>query len=780
MKSTFCFLLAALCCLGANVFSQSEFTDPLITPFADDEIQTVPLFNSCSYYFRPSDGAVFRTEYKRTDETGWHAAHNTVCDQPEKIHKGSIFNLAEDTEYQIRILTAQSNIGKLVAQTTFRTWNSTPRIAKTIDISTLPDTGKDGIIITEQGSPDAWIKYTAPADWIVRRALRDNDKLDAAIVLNGAKYIILENLTVEGGKRHGILVDNCDFVRILNCDISGWGRTGKQRFDNADRCGQYLDDAGKTINLDGGVQIRKSAATVVERCYIHDPRGRANSWVFSHPTGPEAVVVEYTRGGNVIRWNDFVGSDEHRWNDVIECVSNSSPIGGFYRDSDIIGNFLAFANDDGIELEGGGINLRFVGNKVEGVLCGISFGANMVGPQYAVGNLIVNLSDEGARRFAFLKNGHGETQKGKRFVYNNTFHGFGPSAASYGAYGSATPVDAGLGTMRNNIFVCNDSLTQSAWLRAENFDNDLFWVDRSSEASERLVAAFRHYGQEKNAITGDPRFIDPVIADFRLAPDSPARGKAVPVAGIIRAGDDLGAFFGGAADIPLRPLALATVPAEVNFRDIGGSDTVTLTLPANAEAPVEFKIRQNTVFDWFTVTPASGTIAPGGTMKLTVTAAPNKLTGRPAFRGAFLVRTQSGLSRPVSVYAKGVYTEEKHPASAGPNTVYIDGKGGMIDTSVNIPKDGGYSLLARIPRRKSPRFDISINGETSTAVVQSGYQWPAGTTEERVVWLHLLGQLKAGTNRIKVKYAGSDLTTVEYVITDNPAAFFIQERNARR
>ncbi|MCL2710189.1 MAG: hypothetical protein FWE95_04850 [Planctomycetaceae bacterium] len=781
MNPKLALLLLTLCLFSTNAFSQSAATDPLTTPFADREIKTVPSFNSCSYYFRLPDVVLpyVHVSYKRVDEPNWHRAHPTVWDQPEKIHKGSLFNLDEDTEYQIRITgTIASPPSNFRLSTTFRTWRSDPPIAKTIDLSTIPSTASDGIVITEQGTPDGWIKYTAPADWVVRRTLRDNDRQEGAIVLTEAKYIILENLTVEGGHRHAILVDNCDFVRILNCDLSGWGRVGEQRFDEVERSGVYYDAAGRMINYDAGVYIRRSFGTVVERCYVHDPRGRSTPWMFSHAAGPQAIVVDHTRGGNVVRWNDFVGSDEHRWNDVIECLSNSSPIGGFYRDSDIIGNFLAFANDDGVELEGGGINLRFIGNKVEGVLCGISFGASIVGPQYAIGNLIVNLGDEADLALVNFKNSHGVRQGGKRFVYNNTLHGFEITGGVYGGYGPATPVDAGLGTMRNNIFVCNDSYRPGDWTRAESFDNNLHWINHSQSASEQFVASFRRFGQEQNAIIGDPLFVDPAAANFRLSPESPARGKAVEIPGITRAGDNLGAFFNNATDLPLRPLALVASPAELNFPETGGSNTVTLHLPANAAAPIEFQIRQNNVFDWFTVTPANGTINPGETLTLTVTADPTKLTGRPKFRGAFLARTPNGLSRPVSVYAKGVYTEDKRPASAGPNTVYLETRDGNVDTQINLPGAGNYSLLVRTPRGPQ-RFEVAINNKNLNFPMP-GYQWSAGQSAERVVWLQPLGQLNAGANQVKINYTGPANTIVEYIITDNPAVFFVQERNVRR
>ena len=786
MKPKNFFLFISLCFSVLNVFSQYGY---LQMPMTDGEIETIPTFNSCSYYYRQSCDASFSVEYKKVSETDWHSAHPTVCDQPENIHKGSLFYLSEDVEYQIRILAGIDN--KVVALTTFRTWNSTPRIAKTIDLSTLSNTANEGIVITEQGSPDAWIKYTAPSDWIVKRTLRDFDTLDAVIVLKEAKYIILENIKVEGGKRHAILVENCDYVRILNCELSGWGRTGVQVFDNptisADNTpiGWYRDAEGKWINLDGGIQIIKSYATVVERCYLHDPRGRANSWIFSHPSGPQAIVAGFTRGGNVIRWNDFVGSDEHRWNDVIEGFPNDSPEGGLFRDSDIIGNYLAYANDNGIELEGGGMNLRFIGNKLEGIMSDISFGANLIGPQYAVGNVSMNPGDEVGNAGTFLKNSHGIEQKGKRFVYNNTFHnGLNPHCGAFGGFGSATPENASLSTMRNNIFVCTNALIGD-WVRAQNFDYDLYWINNSFKDTENFLANIQNYGQEKNALIGDPQLVYPIAGNYHFTSTSLGRGKAVEVTGITREGDDIGAFFNGVTDLPLRPLALTATPTQINYLETGGIDTVTLNLSADAKKPVEFQVRQNIVFDWFTVNPTRGIIAPGETLKLVITADPTKLSGRPIFRGAFLVRTPNGLSRPVTVYAKGTYTEVKHPATAGPNTIYFDPTNNLIDTKIIIPKDGVYALLARayirIPWRDTLEFDISINGKSSTAtyIHRHQWQWNEGTAD-RVVWLNSLGQLNAGTNHINVKTISQNVSVVEYIITDNPAIFFIQERNARR
>jgi hypothetical protein len=94
-----------------------------------------------------------------------------------------------------------------------------------------------------------------------------------------------------------------------------------------------------------------------------------------------------------IRYNDFIGGDVHRWNDVIECQGNGNPVGGLYRNAEVYGNTLALANDDGIELEGGEINTRFFGNRIENTLCGVSSGCCTRDPSYIFNNLVWRSGD---------------------------------------------------------------------------------------------------------------------------------------------------------------------------------------------------------------------------------------------------------------------------------------------------------------------------------------------------------------------------------------------------
>ncbi|GEO21647.1 hypothetical protein CQA01_21810 [Cyclobacterium qasimii] len=783
------------------------------------DIEIKPSFNNSSYYFYPKGVSEkeYIVDYRRKGTQIWRPTFKTISDLPLGVWKGSIFGLEEDTEWQLRVRSSLDS-SQIIFQEDFRTWTSNPPIAKVIDLSKLTANSKGGIVISDEGKPDGWIKYTAPTGWVLKREYIDKDAQTAAVLFKNAKYVILENVTIEGGYNHGIEVFESEYIRIINCDISGWGRLGKQVFTSKslrgnNTIGRYLDSNGKVINYDAGVKIMNSLGTVVERSYIHDPRLRANSWMFSHPTGPSAVYVWNSRGSNVIRYNDMIGSDEHRWNDVIESSENGSIRGGFYRDSDIYGNYLAFGNDDSAELEGGGMNNRFYQNKVEGTLMGVSTGATILGPQFVFGNLLTNLGDESGLTFNYFKNGHGKPQGGKRYYLNNTLYGF--NTAPYHNYHNPIP-HRQLGFMRNNIFSSANQRPPD-WAKWDDFDNDLFWIENNLQLSKELLSTYHENGLEMNGMVGDPQLIDPLKGNYQLATNSIAKAKSVPLANITPEGEDMGAFINGINVLPFRPFALTAYPQELQF-SVPVQKTikeVTLSLPASEKQSVKFDIRQNKVSNWFKVSPSSGEINPGESIKLTVTLDEGKLRGRPLFRGAFIIKTPDGLSRPISLYAKGKFKEDLKP-SAAPNTVYIeaadlpdmaeitrksndptvskgkyielneDSKETSIEAQFNIKKPGRYFLLMRMAIKINSRprkFQLILDDNPEeTFQYQPGYRWSvADENDFRVMFLQELGdELQAGKHQIFIKDIDGNINLNQVIITDNPGVFFEQYWNRER
>jgi hypothetical protein len=789
--------LIMLCCAAIAVSADTKTENVL--KLSPGILQVKPSFETCSYYFRPltNGSQKYYAEYRQAGQNAWQKAFFPVTDKPAGIWKGSIFGLKENSQYQLRIMSSDSI---QVAQQTFRTWNSIPKIARVIDISRLKPDRTGSLIITSKGKPGAWLKYTAPSGWILKQKYNPANPTPALIFRN-AKYAILEGVEISGGGTSAIEVVNCDNVRILNCDISGWGRLGIQHFKSGRRLGQYYDLKKRIINYDAGVCIDNSSNTVVERCYIHDPRSRSNSWMFSHPTGPTAIYAKYNKGGTVLRWNDMVGSDEHRWNDIVESSANSRANGGFFRDSDIYGNYMVFSNDDAIELEGGGMNVRFFNNKIEGTLCGASTGACILGPQYIIGNLFANPGDESGLTLYFFKNSHGVKQGGKRFFFNNT--AYGPDCGSYGGYGKPDS-NSFIGFMRNNIFYCEKANGTS---RYDDFDNNLYWFGSKECASGRSLEWMQKHGMEKNGIEKDPQFASIAKGDFRLKTISPARGKAVKINNICEAGKDLGAFY-NKSNLPARPLQFTATPQQIVFEPAQklNSAQITLLPDSNAKQEVNFSIKKNKVFNWFRVTPMSGTLKPGKPFKLHVAFDSRRANDRPIFRGAFLVRTANGLSRPVSVYSKNTYKENIYPVknkktqyieaekltaskyikiaprASGGKYIVLNGKiqSPEISCKFSVPAKGKYYLLARasIPQgTMRPRhLEMSLDKHKSQKItVKPSYQWNATVPEKfRVIWLTELGTLSAGKHNINLKPLENVLNLDILIITDNPEVFFIQ------
>jgi hypothetical protein len=629
----------------ASITAPVEETPAILKP--GQRLDLVPTFNSCSFYARATKDqpAVLRF---RKPGASWQAAYPPVFFKADGMFRGSLVNLQEASDYEVEFSLEPDSGARETLSGRFRTWSAVVPIAKTIRVSDILRGG--ALEIREKGKPDGWIRYDGTGVILAP----DDKNLQAAVLLEGAAYVILENFIVRGGALHAIEVRGCDQVRILAADLSGWGRVGTPV---ASLGGKYRDARGSTINNDAGVFVNQSSNTVIERCWAHDPAGHSNPWDASHPlgfaathpSGPNAVFMR-SLGGTVIRWNDFTGSEGHRWNDTIEGWNNGGPTGSFYRDADIHGNFLAFGQDDGIEMDGGQMNVRFFGNKVEGFLCGISIAPCVLGPSYIFGNLVVNLGDENGWQNTCLKPGGGSKYfKGRAFIFQNTFASPGKCIGGAG-YGSEKDSVGYRVTTANNVLFSRDRknvIYDPLKWEDNQFDHDLYF---GGSIVARTVA-------EASGIEAVPAFVDLSGGDLRLTPGSVGTGKAVAIANFNDgvASPDLGAFLQPDALVPDRPIPLRADRYQLNFRgEMGkatpGPQAVAMSAP---NAPKgwkrKFRVLKNFNLDWFTVSPDSGEFTPGKTVAFQVSFAPGE-NALPALRGSFLVKMDDGFSVPVTVY----------------------------------------------------------------------------------------------------------------------------------
>lgn len=425
----------------------TEKTDLLYTA---DSLTLVPTYENISYYIDYDVAAECEVSYRKSTDTVWRKAYEPFNDTVEKQFRGSIVKLEDDTEYEVKAVMKDADGDVVSEQTeTVTTWDNTPTVTTVSLADYIGVYDTDGATITEpitlagiKGTKDNWIKIDCTGYTV--DALYNSM---AAVIIDNCQYVIVDGITAQGGYRCGIAVTgSCSDVRVSGCDISGFGRTGIQREN-----GWYYRD-GTRINYDAGVLLLNGSNITVENCYIHDSRAKTNAWYGDtwnkvHPYGSTGIFYRVV-DGCVIRNNRIIGNEAHRWNDGIEGHGNSEYTGGPSRDTDIYGNTILYGQDDGMELDGGQMNVRVYGNRIEQFLTGISVIPNLAGPSYLYENVITNMGTEYEQTGKAFKAG-GSRNGSVTYVFNNTCYvpGVVVENNSMGGYSEFNFVT------RNNIFV---------------------------------------------------------------------------------------------------------------------------------------------------------------------------------------------------------------------------------------------------------------------------------------------------------------------------------------
>ena len=206
-------------------------------------------------------------------------------------------------------------------------------------------------------------------------------------------------------------------VVIEGCDISGWGR---------------VDKDGWGVDYDSAVYSKSRSLTrvIIQRNRMHDPRSNSNSWQQFreggeryHPMGPQGICFWDSAGNHVFRYNEFMTDDDHFGNDIFGAGPNRSLRGFPGGDSDVHGNHLEGCWDDGLEMEGGGCNVRVWGNYINRTMVKIAIAGLSVGPIYIFRNVAGSsrFGDNGWGGGPFLKMGEAPlTGGGRAYIFHNT------------------------------------------------------------------------------------------------------------------------------------------------------------------------------------------------------------------------------------------------------------------------------------------------------------------------------------------------------------------------
>ena len=561
----------------------------------------VPTFSSVGVYWSPLGGSASvaaTTHYRPLGTATWQRGTDLWFDgraqagRPQE-YRGSLLGLRSGTTYEVRL--AMAGTAETVTQTV-RTWSESFPVGKRIE---LPASSTRPLDLTEVGSPSGYVLVTGPGGGPA--TIDVQNAADYNIRLSASSYVIVRGLTLKGAKRHGIQLgtgpeDVVHDVVIEGNSISGWGTP---------------DASGFGTNMDSAVYSESSALTrvVVQGNSITSPRTTSNSWKelhngTYHPQGPQGISLRRGKGNHVIRYNDIVGDPTHHFNDGMGGTANFSYSGFPGNDSDVIGNYIAYTWDDGIEAEGGLSNVRISDNYLTEVYHAFGMAAVSQGPLYAVRNVQDVARGDAAATYgqAMFKMG-GKTSgttfygDGRTYLFHNT--ALKPLVGPQ----NRKAIEAGDGRVLRNLVSRNNILRTGAPSGSYSISDDSVSPTNSYDYDlyNGLIRAAA--GAEPHGVKAEPVHalgwgMDATTrsGSFALAAGTPGvdRGVALPGIndGFTGTAPDIGAHetttgqvtYGRRAHVAApAPTTTTTAPAA----GVTTPTTRTITVPASADAMVK-------------------------------------------------------------------------------------------------------------------------------------------------------------------------------------------------
>ncbi|MGE5639333.1 MAG: Ig-like domain-containing protein [Clostridia bacterium] len=506
----------------------------------------VATFHSIGLYWKPTStpsSAGCDVQFRPSGTSAWQPGLNLWYDSRNAECRGSLVQLQPGTQYDVQFGVG----GSFKQQLSATTWGEQFPVARVVSVPPSSST----LNITEGGTAGGYVVYDGGGATI------DVANGAAFNISVNASYVIVRNFVLKGAQQDGIRIQPAQHDVVIEAnDISGWGRYS----GNTTSAGWQIG-----VDMDSGISAKCGSTPdiqrmVIQRNRIHDPRYGANSWDWGHPAGPNAVFFSNCGGNNVIRYNEVWSTGvDHYFMDALGGEDNFSNLGYPGADSDVYGNRISNAWDDGIEAEGGGRNVRVWGNYIDQTATGVASTAVAIGPIYIFRNVynrsrqLSQVSTDQDDRNKFAKSGT-ETGfgDGRRYVLHNTLLQATASGATYplGAgqgvseAGSSEPMTNSV--IRNNIlhiWKSNWASISSAGGGGNDADYDLF------------NGAITISGQEAHGIVGTPIYAsgngwqNEAGGMYQLAPSSPGYDKGVRIPnfndGFTGAGPDMGAHEAG-------------------------------------------------------------------------------------------------------------------------------------------------------------------------------------------------------------------------------------------
>jgi len=481
MRNTVSAIIVSIMIMFCGIVSAEEFTIP-----ENENPYTVPTFECLGIYYTVDSGASGEcgVHYRASGTRDWREAQSLWFDKRNSQFRGSCVGLIPDTRYDIKLSYGGSE-KTLHAKT------------RSTDIPVGKTTYIDGGVsdielhITDGGTSDAWHLVT-PAVGALTTLDPENFR-DHNIIIE-ADFVIVRGFELKNAAKHAIVIrENVQNVLVEDCRITYWGRSGGPR------------SFGNTGGYDSAVYAERGAGgLIIQHNLIEHPRGASNDWDTGHPSGPQAVTLNNSSGGNIIRYNEIRSTEDHGFNDAIGGSSNYSNEGSPNRDSDIYGNIITNVWDDAIESEGANMNVRIWGNFIDYTFQHVATASTTFGPLYIFRNIfgVSRRTHKNPLGGSMIKIGEREPFIGGiKYIYHNT------ALQPRGAFSVFSGHPCTNNVTRNNIFDCPGTLTgRRDPVIPSDLDYDLF-------TGIHLVS-----GYEKHGVRGKPAFIESYALEFYLAP----------------------------------------------------------------------------------------------------------------------------------------------------------------------------------------------------------------------------------------------------------------------
>jgi len=455
-------------------------------------------------------------QYRVTGTASWINAHPMYADRTNSEYRGSIFFLAENTSYDIRVTFSDNdgvtgtnpindtcttrNSAIAGAGTTYyvngslgndendgtdpttNSWKTIQHAADSVSagdtVEIVAGTYNEMVTIGVSGTLAQPIKFTNYSGGVV---IVDGEfTLGHGFYINNHDYIIIDGLTLRNGVWTGVELRTTDGCIIRNCTIE--------------------DPMAYGVRYDYGANNN-----LIENNVISCNLGAGN-----------AVYATYHwQGGNanVIRNNVFT-TTTGALRDGFGGGPEDSP--GYNNDFDFYNNDIINCADDGFQIEGSAINCRAWGNTVINSFRAIAFAPCLNGPMYIFRNVVVTTTAAGS----MTKNG--DNSNGRVYFYHNSFY------ASNGVDACGMQqTNAGVNNyvVKNNIFRCDYWYVYELRVGDNvDFDYNLLYTTSETRFVEWLNGA--HYltlasftletGQEVHGIEGEATFVDGENWDLHL------------------------------------------------------------------------------------------------------------------------------------------------------------------------------------------------------------------------------------------------------------------------